>query len=244
MALIAAHGGVYDRGFRPQVRENTVAAIERAIAHGAEMVEFDVRRTLDGELVLIHNQFHRGVPVGRLTYAELSHDIRRQGVPWPRLDDVVKQCAGRIKLDVEIKEPGIERQVGSVLLETLEPSEFVVTSFRDDVIAATKRAHPEIRAGLLLGSSRPTARAQFSELFPFGRVERCGADLIVPHALVADFLVRRAHERGIGIMVWTMGRENHLAQLVNDPRIEAVITNRVADARRLRGDRMGVAIGA
>ncbi|MGI8848256.1 MAG: glycerophosphodiester phosphodiesterase [Candidatus Dormibacteria bacterium] len=243
MAFITAHRGVYDRGFRPQVRENTPASIERAIAHGADMVEIDVRRTLDGELVLSHDEYIHGVPIGRLTYAALHHRARHQRVPWPRLGDVVQQCAGRIKLDVELKEPGIEREVGTVLLETLAPSE-LVTSFRDDVIAAMKRAHPEIRAGLLLGSSRATARAQFSELFPFGRVERCRADFIVPHASIADFLVRRAHDRGIGVMVWTMRRENHLARLILDPRVEAVITDRVADARRLRGDGVGVAIGA
>ena len=48
--LTIAHRGA--SGYAP---ENTRAAFERAIEMGADMVETDVQLTLDGELVLIHD---------------------------------------------------------------------------------------------------------------------------------------------------------------------------------------------
>jgi glycerophosphoryl diester phosphodiesterase len=43
------------RGASDEAPENTLAAIRRAIGHGADMVEVDVQRTRDGALVLMHD---------------------------------------------------------------------------------------------------------------------------------------------------------------------------------------------
>ena len=48
--LIAAH-----RGARSLAPENTLAAARVALAAGAGMMEIDLRMSLDGELVLIHD---------------------------------------------------------------------------------------------------------------------------------------------------------------------------------------------
>jgi glycerophosphoryl diester phosphodiesterase len=242
MPLIASHRGVHGRQARRRtIVENSIPAIDEAIAAGADMVEIDVRRTLDGVWVLNHDARVAGLPVGRYTYAQLERMRRARRGAWPRLEDVAAHAAGRIRLDVELKEQGDEGAIGDVLLRHLRPDEFVITSFFDDVIAAVKRAHPEIRAGLLLGSARPTARIQIQEIFPFGRAERSGADFIVPHASIADVLIPRAAKHGLGVMVWTMGREAKLTKYVHDPRVEAVITDRPAEAILLRD---GAAVSA
>src|SRR5437763_432654 len=43
------------RGSSADAPENTMAAFERSLSDGADYVETDVRRTADGELVLIHD---------------------------------------------------------------------------------------------------------------------------------------------------------------------------------------------
>src|SRR5689334_9888215 len=48
--LVAAHRG-YWRG----APENSLPAFEQAIGHGADMIELDVMRTSDGQLVLMHD---------------------------------------------------------------------------------------------------------------------------------------------------------------------------------------------
>ena len=44
------------RGASHVAPENTSSALRSALAAGADMVEVDVRRTADGELVLLHDQ--------------------------------------------------------------------------------------------------------------------------------------------------------------------------------------------
>ena len=49
--ILAAH-----RGDRYKAPENTMAAFESAIKFGVDMIETDIRETLDGELVIIHDR--------------------------------------------------------------------------------------------------------------------------------------------------------------------------------------------
>ena len=48
---IVAHRGVWR-----DAPENSLLAIERAISAGYDVVEIDVRRTADGDLVLLHDE--------------------------------------------------------------------------------------------------------------------------------------------------------------------------------------------
>ena len=77
-----------------------MAAFAGAIEMGAEMIETDVRRTRAGRIVLAHDPL-RG----------------RRGDGLPGLNDLVQLAAGRVALDVELKEPGY---VADVLAE-LDP---------------------------------------------------------------------------------------------------------------------------
>ena len=62
------------------------------------MIEFDVRRARDGRLVISHD------PIGQLS-SEL-----------PTLEETLQLTQGRIQLDVELKEPGCERDAIDLLL--------------------------------------------------------------------------------------------------------------------------------
>lgn len=94
------------------------------------MVEFDVRATADGTLVVFHDP------------------VVGPGDGLPRLEEVVDLCSGRIILDVELKEARLE----AATLRIVSPAEFVVTSFLPDVVAEVKRLRPDVRAGLLLAA--------------------------------------------------------------------------------------------
>jgi glycerophosphoryl diester phosphodiesterase len=48
------------RGASAYEHENTLASIEKAVELGADAVEFDLRRTTDGVIVLWHAHHRRG----------------------------------------------------------------------------------------------------------------------------------------------------------------------------------------
>lgn len=69
--LVVAH-----RGGHELAPENSIASIDEAIAKGAHILELDVRQTLDGELVMIHDRTLDRTTTGQgavdsLTWAEL-----------------------------------------------------------------------------------------------------------------------------------------------------------------------------
>jgi glycerophosphoryl diester phosphodiesterase len=126
-AMVAAH-----RGVAAGAAENTLAAFTNAIDLGADMIEFDVRATRDGELIAFHDAQAGGVPVGRLSRDGIEAAV---GVRPPLLAEVLATCAGRIKLDVELKEDGYVPGVMAALRAGFDPAELVVTSFLPAVAA-------------------------------------------------------------------------------------------------------------
>src|SRR5258707_431403 len=91
------------RGSPHAAPENTMESFHAAIAAGAAGFEFDVRRSKDGKLVVIHDPRTRRprLSVARTSAAHLG---------LPLLEDVLRHFRGAW-LDIEMKVPGIERQV-------------------------------------------------------------------------------------------------------------------------------------
>jgi glycerophosphoryl diester phosphodiesterase len=175
VTLVVAH-----RGASAIAPENSIEAFEKAIELGADMVEFDVRRSADGILVVSHDPLP---PPGA-----------------PTLEEVVGLCTGRIALDVELKEAGLEDEV----LRVASGSDFVVTSFLPEVVAVTKQLRPDIRVGMLLNSET---------------VPQTPADFLAPRYELLDRVP------GDKLVVWTVNDEATLARLFADPRVAGVVTD-------------------
>src|SRR4051812_4816445 len=117
--FIAAHRGCTGVG----ACENTLASFERAIALGADAIELDVRRVADGDLVVFHDAEVNGRRLDRLTRRELDRLVPDRNVP--SLDEVARALAGRIRLDVEIKDQGLEAST----LDAMRRSGWPATDF-------------------------------------------------------------------------------------------------------------------
>jgi glycerophosphoryl diester phosphodiesterase len=119
--LVIAH-----RGASWDEPENTLPAFERAIADGADFVEFDVHADRDGRLVVCHD----------------APGTRRV----PTLEEVLELARGRIGVMVELKHPYRYRR-HDVVPRTLAllDEDAVVVSFEPQALLATRRLRPELR---------------------------------------------------------------------------------------------------
>jgi glycerophosphoryl diester phosphodiesterase len=227
--LIIAH-----RGASAHAAGNSLEAFEKAIALGADGIEFDVRRTRDGELIVFHDARVGGVPVGQLTREDVA---ARRGRRPPLLREVLELAQGRIRLDVELKEDGYVERVLALVGERFAAPEVIVTSFLDAVVAEVKRVEPAFRTGLLLGVERPAQRlrARRAEMRPVARAQACGADFLAPHHALARLgTLARADAAGLPTLVWTVNRAEPLRELIADRRVAGIITNVPARALALR----------
>lgn len=216
-ALVVAHRGAW--GAAPQ---NSLAAFEQAVTDGADAVELDVRRTADGRLVVVHDPRVGVRAVGRLDHAELRDRVKAGQAP--ELDEVLTLAAGRIGVDLELKEDGYVEEVMAAVARHLAPDRYVVTSFVASVLPQVRDAEPAARTGLLLASRRSARGLE-------RRVQRAQVDFVAPHATLArSGLLAWAAERGLPAWVWTVNEPRALRALLADPRVGAVITDRARDA--------------
>ncbi len=111
------------RGASADAPENTMPAFKLALEQGAQMLEFDVRPTRDGAVVVFHDdttERWNGRPdvVSRLTWDELRA-VTIDGEPVALFEGVCEWAATTgMLLNVELKVRGIEASVG--LVPTIE----------------------------------------------------------------------------------------------------------------------------
>lgn len=105
--LVVAH-----RGDWRNAPENSLEAVELSIRMGVDIVEVDVRRTLDGVLVLMHNPTIRATTNGRgfvslSRYKRLQRKRLRSGcrletaAKIPTLEEVLVATKGRVLLNLD-----------------------------------------------------------------------------------------------------------------------------------------------
>ena len=204
--LICAH-----RGASADHADNSADAFEAAIAAGADLVETDIRRGRDGNLVLAHDP------------------VRDDEDPLP-LAALLELARGRVGLDLELKEAGLEREV-LALLEPAHRDGLVVTSFLPEVVAEFRRLDASLELGLLVEEA-PGSEAH--GLLTAARA--CGADFLAPDiALLGPEARRAAHALGRGLSVWTVNDASTLAELARDPDIAIITTDVPALARSIIG---------
>jgi glycerophosphoryl diester phosphodiesterase len=236
MTAISAHGP----------RAGTIEAYVNAVETGAEYVEFDIRRTADGELAAYHDaRTRRGEPLAAISYSRLCEQA---GYPVPRVADVMATIAGKATGHLDLKDAGGEEQVVEMALDILGPGNFVVTTLEDRSVAAVKARYPSVAAALSLGRGLdevPRSRraaTRLSELLPMRRLRACRADWVAMHRrLAAAGVLAQCHRAGVKAMVWTVDEDAEIKRWLDDRRVTVLITNRPADAIAVRASMASLA---
>jgi glycerophosphoryl diester phosphodiesterase len=217
--------------------ENTLAALEQAIADGADFAEIDVQTTRDGELVILHDgDLARiaGDPrrVEEFTLSELRRlDIGRwhsdafTGQHVATLGEMIALARGRIRLNVELKYNRKDPVLAAKVLELLRSEgtldECIITSLEHSAIREVKRLAPQARAGLIVTKSIGDPAAVDADFLSLNQ------DAVSPR------LVARAHSRGKQVHVWTVNDRPSMERMV-EMGVDSLITDHPATAAELR----------
>jgi glycerophosphoryl diester phosphodiesterase len=205
---------------------NTIESFEAALAHGVDMIEFDVLRTRDGRLVLAHD------------YADA--DGRDPLSLEVGLDHFAGEAYAGIELDVDLKLPGYEREVAEGLLERELGGRSLVSSHYPESLDRLGELAPGLRRGWsvprvqrnymrspLAVPAYAVARLMRARLpgRASARIEAGGCEAIMAHQLlVSARLVRRVHGAGGQVYVWTVDSARRIAAL-ETLGVDGVITN-------------------
>lgn len=186
------------RGFAGAYPENTVTAVRRAAADGADVVEVDLRRCGSGEVVVIHDESVDRVTGGSGAVADHSAaelgalDVLHSGDGVPTLDEVCSAVPDSVTLNLELKEVGIAADALSTA--AAHDGDVLVSSF-----------HPgPLREAAALGTA-PRALLFADEVDDaFDAARRLDCDAVHPHwECCTGTLVDRAHDAGFQVNAWT-----------------------------------------
>lgn len=216
------------RGYGDLAPHNTLAAFRAAAAHaGVQSVEFDVRRSADGHLVVTHGpEFGPHSDVEKATLAELrSQDLGGdEGVPT--LEEVIDVClAGGLIMNVELKaaegSANVADTVALLRKKGALPSSRI-SSFDREMLKQVIAIAPEVPIGPLYhpgtglvdpddkskGYGYHEAPADFAEWFKDHAVEGDSVNLRAEAVLRTPSLIEAAKSCGKQVMVWFPCRTN------------------------------------
>ena len=226
------------RGASRTVPENTLEAFRAAEADGADGIELDVHLSRDGVPVVIHDDTLDRTTDGHGPVAGMRwSDLRRldagrwfsvdfAGEPLPSLEEVLTWAAGRLRLNLEIK----DRNAGRAVLELLSDfprARVLLSSFDHRLLEGLRREAPDLPLAFLVDS--PFWRRALS------RAETCGAEALNPrHDRVSRALITACHQKGLSIYPWTVDEAGTLARL-RRLGVDGVFTNDPAQVVRMLG---------
>lgn len=189
------------RGASGYAPENTLASIEQAIELRCDFTEVDIRRTSDGELVLLHDERVTRTTNGRGRIAELTlSDIRKLdaggGQSPPTLDDALKVASGRIGLMLELKTGGLAYDVCATVRAGGFNGPVIYASFLREELRHVRRADPDAQIMLLF------PRVSVNPIVAASRLHAAYVGL--RHDTVTQSLVTALHNEHLIVFVYTV----------------------------------------
>jgi glycerophosphoryl diester phosphodiesterase len=220
------------RGNSSACHENTMPAFERAVADGADGIEFDLRLTRDRQWIVHHDadvvrdgRRERILSLAAREIAELSVGPTSETIL--RLDDFLAWARDRrIQLVFDIKDrvgmPELVQAVEQVGLSA--PAVF--SSFHRKVLKDLEALRPDWPRGLIVGNPRSAMARQFlmGSLLRWSVRHRLTALHLDEHWVVPSSLTRM-RDAGFRLAVWTVDDPVRLT-LLAALGIDAIITNR------------------
>lgn len=225
------------RGACAYAPENTLASIRNAAAQGARWVEFDVRLTREGSLVLMHDEDVKRTTNGNgrvvdLTLAELGaldagawFGAAFAGERVPTLAETIALLAALgLGANIEIKTGKPEARATAEALASILAAHWpraapvpLVSSFEVEALEAMRAVAPHWPRGLLLSELKGDWR---------GQLERLGAaTLNIDHKPLDAGKVAVARQAGRPVLCYTVNDPARARQLFAWG-VSAVITDR------------------
>lgn len=228
---IIAHRGA--AGSRP---ENTMAAINKAVDEGADWVEIDVQETADDEVVVAHDSdFMKlagvDLKIWDASMADLAEidigswfDPSYSGERTPTLRQALGAVKGRSKVMIELKYYGhdvdLESRVADIVEELGMAGDISVMSLKYDGVRKMQSLRPDWRYGVLAATA-------------IGDLASLEADFLAVNTGQASLqLIKRAHQRGKKLYVWTVDDPLTMSRMISMG-VDGLITNEPALARQV-----------
>lgn len=188
------------RGARCDAPENTLAAFDLALKHGADGFEFDVRSTGNKQSIICHDPKLNRLVIRKHTFKQLQASYpSRQELP-PSLEDILERYSNKAFLNIEVKVRGMEHTVLRAVKNSPPRHGYFISSFLPSVV---RKLHVLDRS-LVLGVIAQTP-------WQLRRWRTLPVRYVVPHyRLLSARLIESVHAAGKSVITWTINDPRHM----------------------------------
>jgi glycerophosphoryl diester phosphodiesterase len=197
------------RGAKGHKPENTLISFEKAIDFNVDGVELDVHLSLDGKLIVIHDEtIDRTTPNNGFVKNSTSSDLKELGIPT--LIDVLDLVNRRCFVNIELKGIGTSKPVVELITHYISEknwkyTDFLVSSFDWKMLEEVRLLNPKIRIGVL-------TEVAVSETLAFAK--KIKAVSIHPdYALLSRENVDLMQENGFKVFSWTVNSTEDIQKI-------------------------------
>lgn len=200
-------------------QENTLAAFRAAGRRGLQMVEMDVRLSVDQVPIVFHDEDLKRIgnsPQDKVS--TLTAQQMLQKVKAPSLGDVLQDSEVPSFLNIELKtvefwSGALEKQVAAVVRRHHAEKRVLISSFNPLALWRMSRHLPEVPRALLASKTKePVNRFYLRHLFlaPYVRIHALHLDHIyVSHKEMADWSRRK-----VPVSLWTVNDPERAGELL------------------------------
>jgi glycerophosphoryl diester phosphodiesterase len=188
------------RGARAYAPENTLMSFKKALEIGVDAVELDVRKTKDNQLVVIHDADVKRTTdgeglVSELTLEQIKGFSAEGGEKIPTLPEALDFLDRKVKVFIELKETGFEEQVLKLVNDRGLEKNVVIVSFLEDALRKIRALDKTVETGLIYAKHANPIKAA---------LELKANYLFALYRFTHSANVKKAHENGLKIVVWTI----------------------------------------
>ena len=224
------------RGFSPDGYENTLAAFRAAADLGVSYLETDVRTSRDGVLMAFHDETvdrMSGAAEGKisqLTSRELQGILVAGAERIPTFEELLNEWPD-MRLNVDVKDARGAKLLAALMEKHQAHDRVLVASFSDlrrlDTLRRLRRP-----AASSAGTALTVLLRVLAPLGAAGLIARLGRFQCVqvpvsfgPVPVVTPSFLRRCHQAGLQVHVWTINDEDTMNRLL-DMGVDGIVSDR------------------
>jgi glycerophosphoryl diester phosphodiesterase len=220
------------RGFSGRYPENTIVAFQRAVETGTDEIEFDVKLTADGEIVILHdtNVDRTTNGTGNVADMNLSHiksldaggrfGQEFKGTVIPTLKEALESIPENVELNVHVHDssPELVTKTLKILMEQ-NRIDNAYLAIKSEVIPAVRGVYPRIKICNMAGQSYKTGYIEETRKWGCERLQ-----FYTPSYELTEDLVKNAHAHGIFVNVFFADTEEIMSRYIEFG-VDAILTN-------------------
>jgi glycerophosphoryl diester phosphodiesterase len=196
------------RGARAYAPENTIKSFKKAIELGVNAIEFDIRKTKDNQLIVIHDADVKRTTNGKglvseLTLEEIKGLKTEENEKLPTLNEALDFLDRKVNVLIELKESGLEEQTIEAVASRKLEQNVIIVSFLEDALKKIRELNKDAQTGLIYARHKNPIKAA---------LELKANYLLSFYKFTHTSNVQQAHGKGLKIIVWTVNTPEEVAE--------------------------------